>query len=88
MMFLPIVPWDSDVISSKMWSSSVLKTTLKPEKAHFTDEFIIVAKFCDHVLHCLASSLWNVIRQAGRQANKSFSLGDFLKFSIWHLVTI
>ena len=47
-------------------------------------EFVIVAKFGDHVLHRLASSLSNVIRQA----DKKSSLGDFLEFSIWHLVTI
>jgi len=48
-----------------------------------------VAKFGDHVLHpSLASSLSNVIRQAGRQADKNSSLDDFLKFSIWHLVNI
>ena len=33
---------------------------------HSTGKFVIVAKFGDHVLHCLASSLSNVIRQAGR----------------------
>ena len=42
-------------------------------------EFIIVAKFGDHVLHCLASSLSNVIRQAGRQVDKNSSLGDFFR---------
>ena len=35
--------------------------------------YIIVAKFGDHVLHHLASSLSNVIRQA----DKNSSLGDF-----------
>jgi len=51
-------------------------------------ELVIVAKLSDHVLHCLASSLLNVIRQVGRQADEISSLGDFLQFSIWHLVTI
>jgi len=51
-------------------------------------EFVIVAKFGNHVLCRLASSLSNVIRQAGRQADENSSLGDFLEFSIWHLVTI
>ena len=43
------------------------RQTLEPEKAHPTGEFVIVAKFGDHVLHRLASSLSNVIRQVGRQ---------------------
>ena len=51
-------------------------------KACSTGEFAIVAKFGDHVLHHLASSLSNVIRQVGRQADKNSSLGDFLEFSI------
>jgi len=42
------------------------RQTVEPEKAHSTGEFIIVAKFGDHVLRRLASSLLNVIRQAGR----------------------
>ena len=45
---------------------------MEPEKEHPTDEFVIVAKFGDHVL-----PLTNVIRQAGRQADKNSSLGDF-----------
>ena len=36
-------------------------------KARSTGEFTIVAKFGDHVLHHLASSLSSVIRQASRQ---------------------
>jgi len=48
-------------------------------KRHIPGEFVIVAKFGDHALHCLASSLLNVIRQAGRQADKNFSLGDFFR---------
>ena len=40
------------------------------EKAHFTGELVIVAKFGDHVLHHLASTLSNVIRQAGRLAGR------------------
>ena len=42
-------------------------------------EFVIVAKLSDHVLHCLASSLSNVIRQVGRQADEISSLGDFFR---------
>ena len=34
-----------------------------------------MAKFGDHVLHCLASNLLNVIRQA----DENSSLGDFLR---------
>ena len=41
-----------------------------------------MAKFGDHVSRRLASSLLNVIRQADRQADKNFSLGDFLELSI------
>jgi len=41
---------------------------LEPEKAHFTGEFVIVAKFGDHVLHRLASCLSNAIRQVDKQA--------------------
>jgi len=66
----------------------VERQTSEPEKAHPTGEFIIMAKFGDHVLRRLASSLSNVIKQGGRQADKNSSLGDFLEFSIWHLVTI
>ena len=57
---------------------------MEPEKAQSSGEFVIVAKFGDHVLHHLASSLSSVIRQA----DKNFSLSDFLEISIWHLVTI
>jgi len=39
----------------------------EPQKAHFTDEFVIVAKFGGHALHHLASRLANAIRQGGRQ---------------------
>ena len=42
-----------------------------------------MAKFGDHVLHRVASSLSNVIRyigrQAGRQVDKNSSLGDFFR---------
>ena len=38
-----------------------------------------MAKFGDRVLHLLDSSLSNVIRQAGRQADKNSSLGDFFR---------
>jgi len=47
-----------------------------------------VAKLGDHLLRRLASSHSNVIRQAGRQADKNSSLGDFFKnsvFGIWLL---
>ena len=54
--------------------------TSELEKAHLTGEFIMVANFGDHVLHCLASSLSNVIRQVDRQTKNS-SLGNFLEFS-------
>jgi len=40
---------------------------------------VIVAKFGDSVLRRLASSLLNVIRQAGRQADKNSSLDDLFK---------
>ena len=43
------------------------RQTSEPEKAHPMGEFAIVAKYGDHVLRCLASSLSNVIRQVGRQ---------------------
>ena len=49
---------------------------MEPEKAHSTDEFVIVEKFGDHMLRRFASSLSNVIRQAGR---RNFSLGDFFR---------
>ena len=39
---------------------------LETEKAHITGGFIIVAKYGDHVLCCLSSSLSNVVRQVGR----------------------
>ena len=41
----------------------------EPEKAHLTSEFVIEAKFGDHVLHNLASSLSNVVRQVDRQVS-------------------
>ena len=56
-----------------------VRQTSEPEKAHPTGEFVIVAKFGDHVLRHLASSLSNVIRQAGRQAGKNSNLGDFFR---------
>ena len=43
---------------------------LHPHKAHPTSEFVIVAKFSSHVLHHLASSLSNVVRQVGRLTKK------------------
>ena len=44
------------------------RQTSEPE--HPTGEFVIVAKFGDRVLRRLASSLSNVIRQAGRQVGR------------------
>ena len=44
--------------------------TLEPKKAHITGEFVVVANFGDHLLHCLASSLLNVIRHIGRQVGR------------------
>ena len=38
-----------------------------------------MAKFGERVLRRLASSLLNVIRQAGRQADKNSSLGDVFR---------
>ena len=52
---------------------------MEPEKAHPTGEFVIVTKFGDHLLRRLVSSLSNVIRQAGRQADENSSLGDFFR---------
>jgi len=52
---------------------------LEPEKAHSTGEFVIVEKFGDYVLRCLASCLLNVITQAGRRRQK------FLTFRIQYL---
>ena len=43
--------------------------------AHSTAEFVIVAKFGDLLLCCLASSLLNVIRQVGK-ADENSSLGN------------
>jgi len=40
--------------------------SLEPQKAHFTGEFAIVAKFGCHALGHLASRLVNVVRQGGR----------------------
>jgi len=42
----------------------------KPQKAHLTGEFVIVAKFGGHALHHLASRLANLIRQGGRQGGR------------------
>jgi len=46
--------------------------TSEPEKAHLMGEFVIVAKFCGHMLHRLASSILNMIRQVGRQTKFQF----------------
>ena len=45
---------------------------LEPEKAHPTGEFVIVAKFGDHVLCHLATRLANVIREGERQTKNLF----------------
>ena len=60
----------------------------EPEKPHLTGQFVILTKFSDHVLLCLASSLSNVVRQVDRQADKTSSLGDNLEFNIgiWQLL--
>ena len=41
----------------------------EPQKAHLTDEFVIVEKFGGHALHHLAFRLANVIREGGREAD-------------------
>ena len=41
----------------------------EPQKAHLTDEFVIVAKFGGHALYHLASRFANVIREGGREAD-------------------
>ena len=62
---------------------------MKPvsEMAHSTSEFAIVAKFGDHVLHCLTSSFLNVIREAGRQVGRQTKISNtFFRiqyFGIW-----
>ena len=43
---------------------------MEPEKAHSTDEFVIVAKFGGHVLRHLASRLANVIDQGGSEGER------------------
>ena len=48
--------------------------TSEPKKAHSTGEFVIVAKFGDHVLYHLASSLLNVIRQVDENPSLGFSI--------------
>ena len=54
------------------------RQTSEPEKAHPTCGFVIVAKFGDHVLRCLALKPFEC-DQAGRQADKNSSLGDFFR---------
>ena len=41
----------------------------EPQKAHLTDEFVIVAKFGGYALRHLASRLANVVRQGCREAD-------------------
>ena len=50
----------------KIKESAEGRHSLEPEKARLTSEILIVAKFGGHVLHCLASSLSNVVRQVNR----------------------
>ena len=50
----------------KKEQGAVGRQTSEPEKTHSTGEFVIVAKFGEHVVCCLAFSLSNVIGQAGR----------------------
>ena len=54
---------------------------------HSIGEFVIVAKFGDHLLCRLASNLLNVIRQVGRQMKIPVKV-THLDFSIWQMVTI
>jgi len=57
----------------------------EPQKAHLTDEFVIVAKFGGHALCHLASRLVNVVRQGGRQEGrqtKNLVLAIFFKIRI------
>ena len=68
----------------KGWNKALREDKLRePEKAQPMGEFVIVAKLGDHLLRRLASSHSNVIRQAGRQADKNSSLGDFFKNSVF-----
>jgi len=41
-----------------------------PQKAHFTGEFVVVAKFGGHALRHSASTLANVVRQGGREGGR------------------
>ena len=61
------------------------RQTSEPEKAHPMSEFVIVAKFGGHVLRRLASSLLNMIRQAGRQKFQFRWLFWNSVFGIWLL---
>ena len=56
---------------------------MEPEKAHPTGEFVIVAKFSDHVLRRLASSLSNVGRQTKIPA---FFTIQYLAFGYYFVV--
>ena len=48
-----------------------------PQKAHPTSEFVIVSYYRDYRACSLVHRLSNVIRQAGRQADKKSSFSDF-----------
>ena len=50
----------------KKEQSAEYKYSSEPEKAHPTGKFVFMAKFDGHVLHHLASTFANVIRQGGR----------------------
>jgi len=50
-------------------TKSMVQRSSKPQKAHLTGEFVIMAKFGCHALHHVASRFANVIRQGGREAN-------------------
>jgi len=62
----------------------------EPWKAHFTSEFVIVAKFDGHALRHLASRLANVIRQGGRQTKHQKSVFKLLQLlhSIMHYIWV
>jgi len=51
----------------------------QPQKAHLTDEFVVVMKNGGQVLLCLGSMLVTVVSEAVRQ---NFKFQQFLKISI------
>ena len=48
------------------------RQTIEPEMAYYSGDFLIVAKFGDHVLRHLASILSNVIRKVGSKRKFQF----------------